>query len=177
MARTMNYIGELYSIPSGETRELTFDLEYLDDIISGIVFFNSVLSLTNSLGYKEYVEDLVGTLKEHVGRFLEVLAVEGTYVPGLASYLATKIGKRLWELDISDSALAEFLNLLVGYRVALAKGSLGSEDSEELLELTCSYLHIPSCGELRRILQPLTPSLAFQVALTGLAISVGGIGV
>lgn len=177
MARTMNYISELYSVASEETHGLTLDLDYLDDIISGIVFYNSVLSLASSLGYKDILEELVWALKDYVGRFLEVLAVEGTYVPGLASYLATKIGKRLWESDISDSALAEFLNLLVGYRVALAKGGLGSEDSEELLRLTCSCLHISSCGELEHDLQPLTPSLALQVALTGLAISVGGIGV
>lgn len=172
----MSYVSELYSVPSGEAHVLTVDLDYLDDVISGIVFYNSVLSLASSLGYEEVSGELLWFLKEYVGRFLEALAVEGTYVPGLASYLATKIGKRLWELDISDSSLAEFLNSLVGYRVALAEGSLGPEDSEELLRLTCSCLRISSCEELWRELQPLTPSLALQVALTGLAISVGGVG-
>ncbi|MDW8010887.1 MAG: hypothetical protein RMH84_04765, partial [Sulfolobales archaeon] len=108
---------------------------------------------------------------------LEALAVEGTYVPGLASFLSSSIEKYLWELDSSDASLAEFLSILVGYRASLLKGRVGDEDSRELLNLTCHYLHISSCEELERRLQPLTPHIALQVALTSLALLVGGLGV
>ncbi|MEM1935412.1 MAG: hypothetical protein QXD14_01620 [Sulfolobales archaeon] len=153
------------------------DLEHLDGIISGIVFTNSVLNIVNSLGYNEDSEELVRVLKEYVGEFIETLSVDGTYVPGLASLLATKLEKRLWELDTSDGALAEFLSMLVGFRIELARGNLGVEDSEDLLRAVCYYLSIHSCEEIKRYLQPLTPPLALQVALTSLAISVGGLGV
>lgn len=173
----MSYINEPYTVLRDDSRYHPIDLEYLDDVISGIVFINSVLNITNSLGYSEHSEELVKILKEYIGKLIETLSIEGTYVPGLASLLATKLSKNLWELDTSDSALMEFLNMLVGYRIELARGNLGAEDSEELLKAVCYYLRIPSCEEIKQYLQPLTPPLALQVALTSLALSVGGLGV
>lgn len=177
MARTMNFVNELYSVPSREAQHFLVDLDYLGVVESQIVLINSVLSIVRSLGYDEYLEEIVGLLREYVGEFLEALALEGAYVPGLASFLAAKIEKRLWESGASDSALLEFLDTLVGYRTALTKGDLDTEDAEELLKLTCHYLRVSLCEELERYLQPLTPAVALQAALTGLAISAGGIGV
>lgn len=173
----MNFVNELYSVPSREAQHFFVDLDYLGVVESEIVLINSVLGIVRSLGYDEYFEELVGLLREYIGEFLEGLALEGAYVPGLASFLAANIEKRLWESDAPDSALLEFLDMLVGYRAALSKGDVGMEDAEELLKLTCHYLHVSSCEELERYLQPLTPAVALQAALTGLAISAGGIGV
>ncbi len=136
-----------------------------------------MLNIVDSLGYHGLSEELSGLLKEYVGSLLEALAVEEAYVPGLASLVAARIKRRLWELDTPDGDLADFLRTLVSYRAELAGGGLGSEDAEELLRLTCRYLGVHSCEELRKRLRPLTPRLALQVALTGLAIAVGGVGV
>ncbi|MCX8184443.1 MAG: hypothetical protein RMI56_06165 [Sulfolobales archaeon] len=173
----MNYASRFYSAPSRNTQDTLVDLELVDEVISGITLVNSMIDIVNSLEYQEYSEELVAVLRDYVGRFLEALAVEGTYIPGLASLLSSKIEKHLWEIDSSDRSLAEFLNMIVGYRISLVKGEVGIEDSEELISLTCRYLHISFCEELEQKLQPLTPPLALQVALTSLAISVGGLGV
>ncbi|MEM2308461.1 MAG: hypothetical protein QW266_06045 [Sulfolobales archaeon] len=177
MVRTMSYINEPYAVLREDSQHRPLDLEYLDGVISGIVFINSMLSVVNSLGYYKHSEELVEILKEYVGELVEALSIEGTYVPGFASLLATKVRKSLWELDTPDSALMEFLNMLVGYRIELTRGNLGVEDSKELLKSVCYYLHITSCEEIEQYLHPLTPPLALQAALTSLAISVGGIGV
>ncbi len=174
----MGCVSHVRSLSSGEPQFPLFpDLEHLDELVSGTVLVNSVLNIINSLGYRSLSKELASLLKEYVGRLLEALAVEEAYVPGLASFLAMKIRRRLWELETPDGELSEFLNMLIGYRIELARGRLGAEDAEELLRLTCHYLDVYPCERLRERLRSLTPALALQVALTGLAIAVGGVGV
>lgn len=151
--------------------------ESLDELISEIVFTNSVASIIWSLGYHEHLNEVVAMLRERVGRFVEALAVENTYVHGLASFLASKIRRGLWELDLSDDEFAELLRTLVSYREALSEGRLGVSEAVLLLEVVCAYLGVTGCYELVELVKPPTPAIALQVALTSLVLSVKGLGV
>jgi hypothetical protein len=152
------------------------DLSHLYDLVRGIVLTNSIAAVTKTLGYSEYVDELMEALRDYVGRFIEALAVEGTYVPGLASSIAQRIRAPLWELDLPDSSLEEYLSFLIDYRQALASGRLTVGDALNMLQLTCLTLQIDSCEELLAEVGPLTPAIALQLALTALAISIGGLG-
>ena len=178
----MNYASEVSSSEVSSVADIyvrhpLLDLEQLDEVIEGIVQANSMLSVVVALGYSQYSRELLALLRDRVGRFVEALAVEGSYVPGVASLLASRISKRLWELDLSDEELGAFLSLLANYRAALVDGNLDSEDALEMLRLTCFYLQVTRCEELEAYLRPLTPLTALQVALTGLVASAGGLGV
>lgn len=173
----MTYVHEVHDVTGIGAYPPSLDLENLDEVVLGIVHVNSMLSLVWALGYPQYSEELITLLREYVGRFVEVLGVEGSYVQGMAFLLASRISRNLWELDLSDEELGEFLSLLVSYRISLIENGLGVEDARELVRLTCLYLQIPRCEEVEAYLKPLTPLTALQMALTGLAVSVGGIGV
>jgi hypothetical protein len=152
------------------------EVSHLYDLVRSIVLTNSITAITKALGYSEYVDELVEALRDYVGRFIEVLAIEGTYVSGLASSIAQRIRVPLWELDLPDSSLEEFLSFLIDYRQALTSGRLTGGDALNMLQLTCLTLHIDGCENLLAEIGPLTPAIALQVALTTLAISIGGLG-
>lgn len=145
-------------------------------LVSDIAFVNSVINVVKALGFQEHLGELVSSLKDMVGTFIVALAVENTYIEGLAHLLSTMISYRLWDIELSDKELIDFLSMLVGYRASLSRGELDIEDSLELINMTCYYLRIAKCEELINYVKPLTPAIALQVALTGLAISIGGVG-
>jgi len=147
------------------------------DIVSDIVFVNSVTSVVKDLGFQEHLDELVTSLRNNVGTLIAALAVENTYVEGLAALLSDMISRRLWDIGLPDEDLAGFLGMLVGYRISLSRGELDVEDAVEFVNMTCYYLRISRCEELINYVKPLTPAIALQVALTSLAISVGGVGV
>ncbi|MDW8011022.1 MAG: hypothetical protein RMH84_05455, partial [Sulfolobales archaeon] len=66
----MNYISDLYSTLSEKPQDTLIDVEELEDIISELVLVNSMVNIVNSLGYREFSEELVVVLKERVGRLL-----------------------------------------------------------------------------------------------------------
>ncbi len=170
----MNYLSGVSDL--GSEISLQVDPSYLYDLVRGIVLTNSITAITNALGYGEYVEELIEVLRDYVGRFIEVVAVEGTYIPGLASSMSSRIKVPLWELNLPDSSLEEYLDILIGYRQALASGRLTRDDALGLLQLTCLTLRIDRCRELLAEVEPLTPAIALQVALTALALAIGGLG-
>ncbi len=170
----MSYLSGVSNL--GSEISLQVDSPYLHDLVRGIVLTNSITAITRALGYGEYVGELIEALRDYVGRFIEVVAVEGTYIPGLASSMTSWVKAPLWELDLPDSSLEEYLDILIGYRQALASGRLARDDALNLLQLTCLTLRIDRCEELLAEVEPLTPAIALQVALTALAIAIGGLG-
>jgi len=170
----MSYLSGVSDL--GTETPLQVDPSYLYDLVRGIVLTNSIAAITRALGYSEYVGELVEVLRDYVGRFIEVVAVEGTYIPGLASSIASRVKVPLWELDLPDNFLEEYLEVLIGYRQALTSGRLTRSDALNLLQLTCSTLRIGSCEELLAEVEPLTPAVALQIALTALAVAIGGLG-
>ncbi len=173
----MSYISGAYATHADElSNYLPIDPDQIVDLVSNIVFVNSVVNVVKALGFQEHLDGLLSSLRDMVGTFIVALAVENTYVEGLASLLSTMVGHRLWDIELSEEELADFLSMLVGYRVSLSRGELDGESSLELINMTCYYLRIVRCEELISFVKPLTPAIALQVALTGLAVSVGGVG-
>ncbi|MEM4824200.1 MAG: hypothetical protein QXV31_04105, partial [Zestosphaera sp.] len=98
------------------------------------------------------------------------------YVNGLASELGTH-AKKLWEVEYSDSELADILEEAMSLRKKVDLGIASKEEARDLLIrfLNLIKLNPQETKVVKNILEESEPSLVLQLIATALVVCVGGL--
>lgn len=164
------------------SESLLKDVEFSEDFDSGLD--NSVESFTltlstylvvKRLGYEDLARDIAPLVKLGVGGLVARLST-GRYINGLASELGEH-AKKLWEVEYSDSELADILSEALSLRDKIDLGVASKEEARELLLRFTKLieLNLQEAKIVNNILEDPEPHLVLQLIATALAVCVGGL--
>lgn len=159
------------------------DLESSEDFESSLDYYiveNFTLTLSTflvvkRLGYEDLAQDIIPLIKLGVGELVTKICTN-RYVNGLASELGTH-AKKLWEVEYSDSELADILEEAMSLRKKVDLGIASKEEARDLLIrfLNLIKLNPQETKVVKNILEDSEPSLVLQLIATALVVCVGGL--
>lgn len=145
-------------------------------VVEDFTLILSTFLVVKRLGYEDIAQDIVPLVKSGVGELVVRLSTN-VYISNLASELG-KHARKLWEVDYSDSEIADILSEAMSLR---RKVDLGIASKEEARELLLRFLNLiglnPQETEVvASILEDPEPPLVLQLIATALVVCVGGLG-
>lgn len=145
---------------------------------SAVEYFTLTLStylVVKRLGYDDLAQEIAPLVKLSVGELVIRLSTNN-YVNGLASELGV-CARKLWEVEYSDSELAEILSEAVSLRRKVDLGVASVGEARELLHKFLNLIGVDPRGTkvVKTVLENPEPSKVLQLIATALAVCVGGL--
>ncbi len=146
-----------------------------DFIAESFTLSASMLVATKRLGYEDIARELMPLVKTLSGELVMRLGT-GVYVNGLAYELST-YGRKLWDLEYSDSELIKVLTDALDMRRRLDKGGVSKEEAMELLNRFTRLIgvDVSKTQVIRELASDSEPALVLQLIATALAVCTGGL--
>lgn len=158
---------------SNEGVEEVHDQE--DFIAESFTLSASMLVAIKRLGYEDIACELMPLVKTLSGELVMRLST-GVYVNGLAYELSVH-GRKLWDLEYSDSELIKVLTDALDIRRRLDEGGVSKEEARELLNRFTRLIGVDvgKTQVIRGIVNNPEPALVLQLIATALAVCTGGL--
>ncbi|MGC8974571.1 MAG: hypothetical protein ACP5KB_00040 [Thermoprotei archaeon] len=152
-----------------------FDSSLDNSVVESFTLALSTYLVVKRLGYEDLARDIVSLVKLEVGELVTRLST-GRYINGLASELG-RHAKKLWEVEYSDSELANILSEALSLRGKVDLGVASREEARELLLrfIKLIELNLQEARIVKNILESSEPQLVLQLIATALAVCVGGL--
>lgn len=146
-----------------------------DSVVEGFTLALSTYLVVKRLGYEDLAQDIAPLVKLRVGELVTRLST-GRYINGLANELG-RHAKKLWEVEYSDSELADILSEALSLRSKVDLGAASREEARELLLrfIKLIGLNLQEARIVNNILENSEPQLVLQLIATALAVCVGGL--
>ncbi len=165
------------------TESMLKDLESFEGLESSledsaVEYFTLTLStylVVKRLGYEDLAQEIMPLVKLSVGELVTKLSTNN-YVNGLASELGV-CARKLWEVEYSDSELADILSEAVSLRRKVDLGVASVGEARDLLHRFLNLIGVDprETKVVRSILEDPEPSKVLQLIATALAVCVGGL--
>ncbi len=145
-------------------------------VVEDFTLILSTFLVVKRLGYEDIAQDIIPLVKSGVGELVVRLSTN-MYINNLASELG-KHARKLWEVDYSDSEIADILSEAMSMRKKVDLGIASKEEARELLLrfLNLIRLNPQETEVIASILKDPEPPLVLQLIATALVVCVGGLG-